>query len=82
MKLIGWFAVLLTTIQFLPQVFKAYRTKRVRDISLQTFLMMVMTATTWIIYGVLRMDFTIIAANSLVLISGILIVFAKLTFKE
>jgi MtN3 and saliva related transmembrane protein len=68
-------------VQFVPQVVKAYRTKKVRDISLYSFVLVSITATTWIIHGLNQSDTVIISANVLVLISALLIIVSKILFR-
>lgn len=80
MQIIGWLAVVLTAVQFIPQVVKAYTTKELKGASLATFVMIVVTASTWIVHGILHSDSVVIAANSLVLISAIAIVMLKLKY--
>lgn len=63
--IIGSAAAALTTISFLPQMIKAYRTKKMQDVS--TYLMALYATGTslWLAYGVFRSDWVIIVANVL-----------------
>jgi MtN3 and saliva related transmembrane protein len=71
---IGFAGATLTTIAFVPQVLKAWRSKSTRDISLAMFLMIFVGIICWLTYGLLTGDGPLIAANvvSLVLASAIL----------
>ena len=62
-SLIGLFAAICTTSAFLPQVLKSWRTKQTRDISIGWLVFLTIGLSTWIVYGVLRNDLVIIAAN-------------------
>jgi MtN3 and saliva related transmembrane protein len=70
----GWLGASGTTLSFLPQVYKMYRTDDVGGIS--PFMMVVhfMGVSSWIVYGVLRSDWIVVASNtvsaSLVLAMG------------
>lgn len=81
-QLIGVFAVFTTTVQFFPQVIHAYRQKNLAGLSLTTFSMISVTATTWIVYGFLRSDNVVILANAFVLISTLAIVLRMLYLKR
>jgi MtN3 and saliva related transmembrane protein len=81
-QLVGWLVVFLTAVQFVPQVVRAYRTKELRGISLTTFVLIVITASTWIVHGVVRHDEVVVFANAFVLISAIAIVILKLKYKN
>ena len=74
-ELIGYSAALCTTVAFAPQLIKVWRTRSTGDISLSMFLVLVTGILLWIVYGVLRQDGPLIAANAvtLILAGGILI---------
>lgn len=71
---LGITAGTLTTISFLPQVVKTWRTRHTKDISAFMFALLLTGIALWFIYGIIKQDFPIIAANgtSLVLVSAIL----------
>lgn len=72
--LIGYVAAVLTTIAFLPQAIKAFRTRSTKDISLTMWLLLCAGVACWLVYGMLLRAGPIIAANSvtLVLVSAVL----------
>ncbi len=74
MIIVGYVAGALTTISFIPQFIKAWKTKSTRDISLGMFLIFTIGVLLWLLYGILRGDLPIITANviTLSLASGIL----------
>ncbi|MBS3126115.1 hypothetical protein J4453_01590 [Candidatus Woesearchaeota archaeon] len=81
-EIIGWIAVALTASQFYPQLIRAFRTKKVRDISLLSFVMVTISATCWLIYGYYKADMAIITANVLVLIAAIIILVLKIRYRK
>ncbi len=81
-RVIGILAVLLTTTQFIPQVYRAYHLKSIHGLSLSTFLMITATATTWVIYGVLIADRVVVIANFFVLVSTAAIVLRMLYLRR
>ncbi len=79
---IGLIAATLTTIAFLPQVIKTWKSKSAKDLSLGTFSIFTGGVIMWLIYGLLILDLPIILANGItLLLVGALVVF-KLTFKD
>ena len=80
-QVIGLAAACLTTAGFFPQFWKAYKTKRTKDVSLGMFSLMTLGLFTWLVYGLLVNDLPIIAANfvSVLIAGGIL--FLKLKYK-
>ena len=77
---IGYVAAFLTTVSFLPQVIKVWRSRSARDISLATYGMFTLGAALWLAYGVAIHSTPVILANSVtvVLAAGVLV--AKLRF--
>ena len=47
----GYFAAILTTAAFLPQLVKTIKTKKADDVSLTTLIMFIVGVFSWIIYG-------------------------------
>lgn len=65
--MIGMIAAVLTTSSFIPQIFKAYRSKRLDDLSPYLMLLFIAGASMWFIYGVFKADIIIVVANMLAL---------------
>jgi len=78
---VGFAAGTLTTLAFVPQVAKVYRSRSTRDISLATFAALMLGTALWLLYGILLGEIPLIAANggSLALVSAVL--WGKLKFK-
>ena len=81
LKYIGFFAGFCTTIAFIPQAFKVWKTKSTKDISLLMFLIFTTGVISWLLYGVIISDFPIIIANSITLLLSIFILFYKIKYK-
>jgi MtN3 and saliva related transmembrane protein len=73
---IGLAAAACTTIAFIPQVIKTWRTRSTHDISLGMFLLLTTGITLWLIYGLVLSDLPLIAANGVTLcLAGLVLVF-------
>lgn len=64
---IGTLAGILTTIAFIPQVAKTWKTRSAGDISLLMFLLFSGGVLLWLIYGALLHAVPIIIANGITL---------------
>ena len=62
--LVGSFAACLTTGSFIPQIVKAYQTKRMKDVSPYLMTLFALGTTLWLIYGVFKGDWVLIGANA------------------
>ena len=80
-KNLGFLAGFLTTIAFLPQVFRVWSTKSTKDISIWMFLIFTTGVLLWLIYGLIIINYSLIIANTITLILSISILIAKILFK-
>ena len=62
--LIGFVAAFCTTVSYVPQVRKCWKTHSTGDLSLKMILLLTTGISMWVVYGVLKSDMVIIAANS------------------
>jgi MtN3 and saliva related transmembrane protein len=80
-ELLGFLAGTLTTISFVPQVFKAWRTKRCDDLSWGMLIAFSGGVTFWLIYGLRLSAPPIIAANAVTLALLVIIIILKVRYK-
>jgi MtN3 and saliva related transmembrane protein len=78
--LIGYFAGFLTTVAFVPQVLKTWKSKSASDLSLGMFLVFSLGVLCWLIYGILLAEFPIIFWNTVTLILALALLIMKLKF--
>ena len=81
LKYIGFFAAFCTTIAFLPQALKVYKSKSTKDISLYMFIIFTIGVFSWLVYGIIISDLPIILANAVTLILSLFILLFKLKYK-
>lgn len=74
---IGLVAASLTTIAFVPQVIKTWRSKSAKDLSLGMFGIFSLGVLLWLTYGLLINDLPIILANTFTLILSSIILYFK-----
>jgi len=78
----GYFAAILTTVAFLPQLIKTLKTKKADDVSLATLIMFIIGVLSWIIYGYKISSVPILVANLITLILNLLILISKIYFSK
>lgn len=78
--LIGTIAATCTTISFLPQVIKIYKTKHTRDISLPMYLIFALGVICWVYYGILVRSIPIIIANITIFVLCCFVLFMKIRY--
>ena len=80
--LFGPLAALLTTIAFLPQVYKTWNTKSADDVSLITLILFITGLICWIIYGLKINSIPILVANIITFIFNFAILILKITYSK
>ncbi|MBI3580587.1 MAG: SemiSWEET transporter [Nitrospinae bacterium] len=77
---LGFLAGTLTTLAFLPQVIKSWRTKSAEDISLGMFLLLVTGVSVWVFYGILINSTPLVLFNSVTLCEAGIILYVKIRY--
>ena len=78
----GYIGAVLLTLLFVPQVYTTYQTKNIEGLSYIFLILEFLAALNFIIYGFLINSIPIIIANSSAFICSILLLVAKINFKE
>lgn len=60
----GYAAASCTTLSFVPQVLKVWRTRSAQDISSGMYLLFILGLALWLVYGTARVSWPIICANT------------------
>lgn len=81
-SVLGLLAASLTTISFLPQVFKTWKSRSAKDLSLGMFSIFTLGVALWLVYGIAINDLPVILANIVTLILASTLLFFKLRWKH
>ncbi len=81
-KLLGLAAGTITSVTFLPQVIRIYKTKSAKDISSSMLGLLIIGVTMWLVYGIIVNDIAIMYTNGMVLALSLVMVYFKFRFKE
>ena len=77
----GFAAAILTTIAFLPQLYKTWRTKSANDVSIVMLAMFVTGVSFWIVYGWEIQSTPILVANIITFALNFSILILKLSYQ-
>ena len=80
--LFGFLAALLTTIAFLPQLYKTWQTKTADDVSLVMLILFITGLVCWIIYGFKINSIPILVANIITFIFNFSILVLKISYRK
>ena len=77
-EIIGYCAAFLTTIAFLPQAVRSWRTKDLTGISLGMYFLFTVGVGLWLIYGLIIEKWPLILANAMTFALALSILLLKL----
>lgn len=80
-EILGLTAGTITSVTFLPQVIRIWKTKSVKDLSLMMLLLLIVGTLSWLSYGLIIKDIAIIYTNTMVLTMSMIMLFFKLKYK-
>jgi MtN3 and saliva related transmembrane protein len=78
---VGYLAGALTVVSLIPQTVRVWRTKRTKDLSVRTFLLLITAGVLWLTYGFLASDVPVVATNAGMVVLNGAILAAKLRYK-
>ncbi len=79
--LIGYLAASLTTLSFVPQAWKTWRSRDVRGISLGMYGVFTAGVALWLAYGVLLGAWPVVVANAITLVLALSILVMALRWR-
>ncbi len=82
LEILGLSAGTITSITFLPQVIRIWKTKSAKDLSAGMLGLLILGVSMWLIYGIVAKDIAIIYTNSMVLLMSLVMVFFKFRFNK
>jgi MtN3 and saliva related transmembrane protein len=80
LDLLGMTAGCISSITFLPQVIKTWKTKSAADISLLMFTFATISVIMWLVYGIILQNVPIIFTNSMVLFFSLVMLYFKFKY--
>lgn len=75
---LGFLAACCTTIAFIPQTVKVYKSKHTKDISMGMFSLLNIGLVLWLWYGLIIESFPIIISNAITIILELYILITKI----
>lgn len=75
---LGLLAGTLTTLAFLPQLVKTWRTQSAKDLSFTWLILFVSGVSLWLVYGILIRSLPVIGSNAVTLLLTLIILGFKL----
>ena len=80
-EMMGLFGAFLSSVTFIPQVYLAWKSRSVGDLSLLMILIVITSTVVWLVYGVALALWPVIIANTIIFVLATLLMIFKLSFK-
>lgn len=80
-EILGILAAIITTAAFLPQVYKTWKTKDTKALSLTMYISFFIGVSLWIVYGFYLKSIPIIIANVITALSALILIRLKFKYK-
>jgi MtN3 and saliva related transmembrane protein len=81
-EIVGHFGSFLSSVTFIPQVYKTWKSKSASDLSMLMLLIIFTSTIVWLTYGVALDLWPVIVCNSVICALSLLLIFFKLSFKK
>ena len=79
-ELAGHMGAVLSSITFIPQVWKAWKTKSVGDLSIIMMFIVFTSTIVWLVYGIALNLLPVIIANGIICALSVVLIYFKFTF--
>ena len=77
----GHFGAFLTSVTFIPQVYRTWKLRSAGDLSLLMLFIVLSSTIVWLTYAFALMLWPVIIANGIVCALSLLLIYFKVTFK-
>jgi MtN3 and saliva related transmembrane protein len=81
-EIVGLIAGAVTSMGYIPQLIKGYKTKKLEDVSYFMPGILAVGMTLWMFYGILIAAFAVIVANIFGVGCSLLLIFMKYTYSK
>ena len=81
-EFVGHFGAFLSSVTFIPQVYKVLKTKSVNDLSLTMMLIVFTSTIVWLVYAFALMLWPVILANGIICFLSTLIIYFKIAYTK
>ena len=81
-EIVGHTGAFLSSITFIPQVYKTWQSRSVEDLSLNMMLIVFTSTVVWLVYAFALDLWPVIVANSVICFLSLLLIYFKFRFRK
>jgi MtN3 and saliva related transmembrane protein len=79
--IIGFIASFTSTISLVPQIYKTYKTKSVKDLSLIMLINFFLCSISWVVYGILTDTKSVLITNIIMTLFSLIMLVFKIKYQ-
>ena len=81
-QIAGHVGAFLSSVTFIPQVYKVWQSKSANDLSLTMMLIVFTSTLIWLVYGIALDLWPVILANSIICFLSLLLIYFKFAYAK
>lgn len=81
-EIMGLIGAFLSSITFIPQVYKTWKIKSAGDLSMSMMLIVFTSTIIWLVYGITLNLLPVIICNAIIMALSALLIYFKMTFQK
>lgn len=81
-EIIGMIAAVLTTAAFIPQVYRTWKTKNAKSLSISWLILFSSGVSLWLVYGIILNSPSLILANAITVLSACCLIYFKVKYRN
>lgn len=81
-EIAGHTGAFLSSVTFIPQVYRVWKTKSANDLSMTMMLIVVSSTIIWLVYGIALDLWPVIVANSIICVLSLMLVYFKIAYRR
>lgn len=79
---VGYIAGALIVVGYVPQLVQIVKTRSTKDVSLHTYVLLILAQILWVVYGILKADARIIVTNVISCTIAICVLFYSMYLRK
>jgi MtN3 and saliva related transmembrane protein len=81
-EVVGLLGSALSSITFIPQVVRTFKTRSVADLSLSMMVIVTMSTLVWLVYGFGRNALPVIICNAIIFVLSLVLIYFKFAYAK
>ncbi len=81
-EIAGHTGAFLSSVTFIPQVYRVWKTKSANDLSMTMMLIVFISTLIWLVYGIALQLWPVILANAVICVLSLMLIYFKIAYRK